>query len=145
MSKELDADRAALRIEELRRQIEEHDHRYHILNDPIIADVEYDRLVHELRELERTHPELVTSTSPTQRVAPRPISDFPTVRHSRPMLSLENAYAEEEVREWTGQLTRQLEIDLEQIEFAAEPKLDGVAVEAVFEKGVFARGSTRGD
>src|SRR5262245_30298086 len=137
MSKELDADRAAQRIEELRRTIEEHDHRYHILNDPVIADVEYDRLVHELRELERAHPGLVTSTSPTQRVAPRPISDFPTLRHSRPMLSLENAYAEEEVRDWTEQLTRQLEIDVAEIEFVGEPKLDGIAVEVIFENGVF--------
>ncbi|MFO0983189.1 MAG: NAD-dependent DNA ligase LigA [Planctomycetota bacterium] len=133
------------RVAELRRQIEEHDYRYHVLNSPIISDYEYDVLVRELRDLERAHPQLITPDSPTQRVAPRAASEFAPVRHSRPMLSLENAYDESEVREWIEQITRQLDGDVRDIELVAEPKLDGVAVEVVFENGQLARGSTRGD
>jgi len=136
-----DADRE---IEELRRAIDYHNYRYYVLDDPVISDAEYDRLFHRLVELERRHPELSSPTSPTQRVGAPPAEKFRTVPHSIPMLSLSNAMAEEEFREFDRRVRRALEAE-GPVEYVAEPKLDGTAVELVYEKGELAVASTRGD
>jgi DNA ligase (NAD+) len=130
-------------IERLRREIEHHDHRYYVLDAPEISDAEYDALFRRLEELERAHPELVTSGSPTQRVGAAPLEKFGTVRHRQPMLSLANAASASEVAEFDARVRKLLGV--EAVEYAAEPKIDGVAVELVYENGTFTAGSTRGD
>jgi len=132
------------RVEELRKEIEYHNYRYYVLNDPVISDAEYDALMRELEELERRYPELITPNSPTQRVGAPPLEEFGTVEHRVPMLSLSNAFDEEEVREFDRRIKRFLGV-FHDIEYTAEPKIDGVAVELVYEKGVLTVGSTRGD
>src|SRR5438093_12340206 len=96
----------AERIEELRNQIREHEYRYYVLDQPTISDYEFDQLMRELQKLEQEHPELVTPDSPTQRVAGEPAKAFPSHRFERPMLSLENAYSEEELRDWHRRVTQ---------------------------------------
>ncbi|MEN8150493.1 MAG: NAD-dependent DNA ligase LigA, partial [Planctomycetota bacterium] len=133
------------RIEKLREEIREHNHRYYVLDDPVISDVEYDELMRELIRLEAAHPDLVTPDSPTQKVGAAPIEEFGTVEHEVPMLSLGNLTSEAELREWEEQLRNHLkEPDLD-IAYVIEPKLDGVAVAAIYEDGVYAVGATRGD
>ncbi|UCD65595.1 MAG: NAD-dependent DNA ligase LigA [Deltaproteobacteria bacterium] len=132
------------KIQELREQINLHAYRYYELDDPLIADSEYDLLFQELLKLEELHPELVTPDSPTQRVGGKPLSEFQTVRHSHPMLSLENAFNETELFEFEERLKRFLKSEIP-LAYMAEPKLDGLAVELVYEKGLFSIGSTRGD
>ncbi len=132
------------RVEELRREIEYHNYRYYVLNDPVISDAEYDALMRELEELERRYPELVTPNSPTQRVGAPPLEEFGTVEHRVPMLSLSNAFNEEEVREFDRRVKRFLGV-LHDIQYTAEPKIDGVAVEIIYERGVLTVGATRGD
>lgn len=138
---------AQARIEKLREEIRYHNYRYHVLDDPEIPDAEYDRLMRKLQELEDEHPELVTDDSPTQRVGDEPISAFGTVEHRVPMLSLENAFSEEEVRDFHRRIVNRLELedDAGSLEYAAEPKLDGAAVSLLYEKGRLVRGATRGD
>ena len=139
-------DREAVRrrIEELRRQIEYHNYRYYVLDDPEIPDAEYDRLMRELQRLEAEHPEFITPDSPTQRVGAAPRSDFGEVRHRVPMLSLDNCFSEEELRAFVRRVHDRLGID-EPIEFCAEPKLDGLAVSLRYEDGILVQGATRGD
>lgn len=132
------------RVEELRKEIEYHNYRYYVLNDPIISDAEYDALMRELEELERQYPELITPNSPTQRVGAPPLEEFGTVEHRVPMLSLSNAFNEEEVREFDRRVKRFLGV-VHDIQYSAEPKIDGVAVEVVYENGVLTVGATRGD
>jgi DNA ligase (NAD+) len=134
----------AREVDELRRQLHEHNYRYYVLDDPLIADAEYDALFQRLVELEAAHPELVTPSSPTQRIGAPPLAKFETVRHSVPMLSLTNAGDRDQVREFEERITRMLGRP-DPIEYVAEPKMDGVAVELVYEKGVLTVGSTRGD
>ncbi len=134
------------RVESLRDQIRHHNHQYHVLDEPEIPDAEYDRLVRELQKLERQYPELVTSDSPTQRVGAAPIRAFGTVRHAVPMLSLDNAFSEDELKVFHRRVTERLKLDFDaDIKYAAEPKLDGVAVSLLYEDGHLARGATRGD
>jgi DNA ligase (NAD+) len=140
---ERDAQTAKLRVEELRSQINYHDYRYHVLDSPEISDAEYDALVRELRELEARHPELITPDSPTQRVSGQPIEAFGVVEHRQPLLSLGNAFSEDELRAWFRRVTNLAE--REDIALVCEPKIDGLAVALVFEKGAFAQGATRGD
>ena len=128
---------AAARIDALRAQIRRHDYAYYVLDRPTISDAEYDELFAELRRLEAAHPELVTDDSPTQRVAGRPAAGLPEVRHLAPMLSLEAVTSDGDVRRF---LERQPGAPL-----VAEPKLDGLSVEVVYEAGRLARASTRGD
>ncbi len=136
----------AKRIEELRGKIRHHNYRYHVLDDPEIPDAEYDRLLRELRALEDKHPELVTDDSPTQRVGDAPISAFGTVHHRVPMLSLDNAFSEDELRDFHRRVLDRLDLDDEtDVEYAAEPKLDGAAVSLLYDSGVLVRGATRGD
>lgn len=133
-------DRAA----ELRRQIEHHNYRYHVLDDPEVSDAEYDRLMRELSALEARFPELVTADSPTQRVGAAPLAEFGEVVHRLPMLSLENAFNEEDVRNFDRRVRERLS-GVEVVEYAAEPKLDGLAVNLLYERGRLTAGATRGD
>ncbi|WP_140944749.1 NAD-dependent DNA ligase LigA [Candidatus Thermokryptus mobilis] len=131
------------RVEELRKQIREHDYRYYVLAEPIISDFEYDMLMRELIELERQYPELVTPDSPTQRVGGAPTKEFPTVTHPVPMLSLNNAFTIEEIREFDRRVAELLEG--EKYRYVAELKFDGVAVRLKYENGILVLGATRGD
>jgi len=134
------------RVEELRREIEYHNYRYYVLNDPVISDAEYDALMRELEELERQYPELITPNSPTQRVGAPPLEEFGTVEHRIPMLSLSNAFSEDEVREFDRRVKRFLGLGLShEIAYTAEPKIDGVAIEVIYENGLLTVGATRGD
>lgn len=133
----------AVRAAELRRQIEDANHRYHVLDDPAIPDAEYDALVRELQALEAAHPELATADSPTLRVGGAVLPFFEQVQHEQPMLSLNNAFSDGEVQEFVQRIARELgEPDPE---FSVEPKLDGLAISLRYEDGVFVRGATRGD
>ncbi len=134
----------ARQIEELRQAIDHHNHRYHVLDAPEISDAEYDRMFRRLVVLEEAHPELRSPASPTQRVGAPPAAKFETVRHSLPMLSLNNAMSEEEFREFDERVRRTLKTD-RPIEYVAEPKLDGLAIELVYENGELTVASTRGD
>ncbi len=131
-------------IEELREKIRYHNYRYYVLNEPEISDAEYDRLFRRLVELEQKYPELITPDSPTQRVGAEPQKGFRQVRHRQPMLSLDDCFSEEELREFDARTKRFLG-DVDQIEYTAEPKIDGLAVELVYEKGKLTLASTRGD
>jgi DNA ligase (NAD+) len=134
------------RIEALRNQIRHHNYRYHVLDDPEIPDAEYDRLVRQLQGLEHEHPELITPDSPTQRVGDTPISAFGTVEHRLPMLSLDNAFSEEELRDFHRRVIDRLgQDDADDLEYAAEPKLDGAAVSLLYVDGALSRAATRGD
>jgi DNA ligase (NAD+) len=123
--------------------LHEHNYRYYVLDDPIISDAEYDRLLRELQKLETQYPELVTADSPTQRVGAAPSKGFGEVRHAMRMLSLDNAFSDIELGEFDRRVRERLGV--ESVEYAAEPKLDGVAVSMRYEDGVLARAATRGD
>lgn len=131
------------RIAELREQIDYHNYRYYVLDDPEIPDAEYDRLMRELEALEGEHPELITSDSPTQRVGATPLSAFDEVKHELPMLSLGNAFNEDEVQAFDRRAREKLQV--ETIEYVVEPKLDGLAISLLYENGKLVRGATRGD
>ncbi|MCF8061699.1 MAG: NAD-dependent DNA ligase LigA [Deltaproteobacteria bacterium] len=137
-------DEVVRELNELRREIERHNHRYYVLDDPEIPDAEYDRLFLRLRELERAHPHLVTPDSPTQRVGAEPQAVFSPVEHSVPMLSLQNAFSDGEMYEFDARIRRLLK-DEAPVEYAVEPKIDGLAVEAVYEAGRLTVASTRGN
>jgi DNA ligase (NAD+) len=137
-------DRARQRAEALREQIEEHNYRYHVLDDPTIPDAAYDRLMRELQALEADHPDLITPNSPTQRVGGQPLSGFRQVTHVMPMLSLGNAFAPEDVRDFDRRVRERLEMEGD-VDYAAEPKLDGVAMSLLYRDGVLERAATRGD
>jgi DNA ligase (NAD+) len=138
-SKSLDKDR----LEELRDVLRFHEYRYAILNDPLIADFEYDLLYKELEKLEREYPELVSADSPTQRVTSQLTKDFPTVEHLVPMLSLENSYNEADLLDWDRK-AREL-TGLEVLDYCIEPKFDGASISLVYENDRLLRGVTRGD
>jgi len=134
----------ATKLDALRAAIERHNYRYYVLDDPEVTDATYDRLLRELLDLEAAHPELATPDSPTRRVGAAPAAAFSPVRHRVPMLSLQNAFTVEELAEFDERVRRLLGRD-EPLLYALEPKLDGLAVEAVYEQGRFVSGSTRGD
>jgi DNA ligase (NAD+) len=134
---------ARLRAEKLRRALQRHNRLYYVEDAPEIADAEYDRLFAELQRLEAEHPDLATSDSPTQRVGAPPMAAFPEVRHRTPMLSLANAFGEEEVRAFDRRVREALGVD--EVEYAVEPKFDGLAVSLVYRDGVLVQGATRGD
>jgi DNA ligase (NAD+) len=137
-------DRAA----ELRREIEHHNHRYYVLDDPEIGDEAYDALLDELRRLEAEHPELRTPDSPTQRVGAEPVSRLEKVSHPQPMLSLANARSEDELRAWVARMRSHLAregIEEPAFRFVCEPKIDGLAISLVYRDGVLERGATRGN
>ncbi|WP_347332427.1 NAD-dependent DNA ligase LigA [Marinimicrobium locisalis] len=132
------------RAQELRAEIQEHNYRYYALDDPQIPDAEYDRLMRELQDLEAEYPDLVTPDSPTQRVGQTPLSAFATVTHERPMLSLDNAFEEDDLVAFDRRVRERLQ-DEATLEYACEPKLDGIAVSLLYRDGLLVRGATRGD
>jgi DNA ligase (NAD+) len=134
---------AAARVAELRRLLEDANHRYHVLDDPAIPDAEYDAMLRELQAIEAANPGLATADSPTQRVGAGVLPGFEQVVHEQPMLSLNNAFSDEEVHEFVQRIVKQLGDDAP--EFSVEPKLDGLAISLRYEHGVFVRGATRGD
>lgn len=129
---------------ELRRQIEYHNYRYHVLDDPEISDAEYDRLLKELKALETKHPQLASPDSPTQRVGATPVGELADVVHAAPMLSLDNAFTDEDLAAFDKRVRDKLD-DVASVEYAAEPKLDGLAVSFRYEKGKLVQAATRGD
>ncbi|SEQ68595.1 DNA ligase (NAD+) [Solimonas aquatica] len=131
------------RAAELRRQLQEHNHRYYVLDAPSISDAEYDALLRELQALEAAHPELLTADSPTQRVGAPPLKEFAPLKHRLPMQSLNNAFSEDELRDFDRRAREALGRD--ELTYVAEPKLDGLAVSLIYEHGVFKQGATRGD
>jgi len=136
------------RAAELRKQLEYHNHRYYVLDDPEIGDDAYDALLDELRKLEAEHPELVRPDSPTQRVGAEPVSKLEKVRHLAPMFSLANARSEEELRAWITRMRNHLAregIEDPKFDFVAEPKIDGLAISLLYRAGLLERGATRGN
>jgi len=143
---------AETRILELRAELDQHNYRYHVLDEPSIPDVEYDRLFHELKALEVENPHLVTPDSPTQRVGSAALSAFTQVRHEVPMLSLGNAFEENDMREFDRRVTEGLDLPVgdllsegAKVQYSCEPKLDGLAVSLLYRDGALVRGATRGD
>jgi DNA ligase (NAD+) len=135
---------AATRAADLRELLDRYNYRYHALDDPEVPDAEYDRLLIELRNLETQFPSLVTANSPTQRVGATPVAAFGAVRHRLAMLSLDNAFSEAEVRDFDRRVRERLERE-GVVSYSAEPKLDGLAISALYENGEFVQGATRGD
>ena len=131
-------------IENLRSKIRYHDGKYYVENMPEISDYEYDQLMKELESLESANPQLISPDSPTQRVSGEPVSEFTSIEHSIPMLSIENTYSEEELREFDKRIRRMLK-DVDDIEYVVELKIDGIAITLWYENGVFMRGATRGN
>jgi len=131
------------RIKQLREEIERHSHAYYVLDSPSIPDAEYDRLFRELQALEAAHPELLTADSPTQRVGGQPLPAFGQVVHDVPMLSLNNAFSLDDITAFDRRCREGLKADA--IDYACEPKFDGLAVSLRYERGVFVQGATRGD
>src|SRR5690242_12555548 len=131
------------KIEELREKIRHHEHLYYVLDDPKISDTEFDVLMNELKQLESENPTLITPDSPTQRVGGKPREGFVKVAHSSPMLSLDNTYNEEDLRNWerrVHELSGRKDVD-----YVCELKLDGMSLALIYEGGRLARGATRGD
>lgn len=140
-----DAQTAVERIAQLRSEIDEHNYRYYVLDEPSVPDAEYDRLFRELKALEAEHPELVTPESPTQRVGGEALTAFGQVRHEVPMLSLGNAFEEQDLTDFDRRVRDGLGLDGGVVEYSCEPKLDGLAVSLLYENGQLVRGATRGD
>src|SRR5712671_3884447 len=133
------------RIRELRDAIRHHEERYYIHSDPEISDEGYDRLVHELEKLEAEYPDLVTPDSPTQRVAGRPVEGFQTVEHLAPMLSLDNAYDDNELKAFDERVRKGAGLGDTPVAYVAEMKIDGLSIALTYENGYLVRGATRGD
>ncbi|HHR85244.1 MAG TPA: NAD-dependent DNA ligase LigA, partial [Candidatus Acetothermia bacterium] len=138
-----DIEQSKREIDRLREEIRRHNYAYYVLDSPEITDAEYDELFHHLEELERKHPDLITPDSPTQRVGAAPADGFPTAAHAIPMLSLANAFSEDELHDFDRRVRKLLERN--EVTYVAEPKLDGLSVELTYENGILVRGSTRGD
>ncbi len=134
----------AKRAAQLREELDQHDYRYYVLDEPSVPDAEYDRLIKELREIEAAHPELVTPDSPTQRVAGMAAAQFGEVQHTVPMLSLENGFSEEDLRDFDRKVRDRLGIE-GPVDYSATPKLDGLAISVLYRDGVYLRAATRGD
>lgn len=130
--------------ESLRREIEAHNYRYYVLDDPEVPDAEYDRLMRELQTLEGTYPELITPASPTQRVGAAPLASFAEVKHSLPMLSLGNVFSADELEAFDKRIRDRLKTE-DTLDYVAEPKLDGLAISLMYESGILVRAATRGD
>ena len=132
-------------IEELRKTLRHHEYLYHVLDTPEIPDSEYDRLFHQLKALENTHPEFITADSPTQRVGAKPLTSFLQVKHEIPMLSLDNVFNDDEFMAFVKRIQDRLPFSTENLTFCCEPKLDGLAVSILYENGKLVRAATRGD
>ncbi|WP_067582584.1 NAD-dependent DNA ligase LigA [Endozoicomonas ascidiicola] len=131
-------------VQQLREQLNRHNHRYYVLDEPEVPDSEYDRLFTRLKQLEKEHPDLVTTDSPTQRVGGAPLKAFGQIRHELPMLSLDNAFDAEDQADFNRRIKERLKTS-DDIEYACETKLDGIAVSLLYENGLFIRAATRGD
>ncbi len=140
----LDKKQAKERIAKLRQAIDKYRYAYHVENKSLISDEALDALKKELFDLEQQYPDLITPDSPTQRVAGKPLKEFKKVRHERPMISLNDAFSEEDVRDWLKRIENYLGRPIKH-EFYCEHKIDGLSVELVYENGIFTQGSTRGD
>ncbi len=138
------ADKNFLRYEELKAQVNFHNYRYHVLDAPVVSDLEYDRLLNELKQIEGDHPDWITPDSPTQRAGARPADRFEKVRHPRPILSLSNAFGADDARAWYERV-RKLDDRVEKAQFVVEPKIDGLSVVLHYRDGLFVQGATRGD
>ncbi len=138
------ADSVARKIKKLREEIQQHNYSYYVLDEPSIPDVEYDKLLRALQELEAAHPKLIRADSPTQRVGAKPLDAFLPAKHGVPMLSLGNVFNEEELEAFEIRIKDRLKRDIN-IDYTAEPKLDGLAVSLIYENGMLVRGATRGD
>ena len=134
-----------IEAKDLRDEINAHNHRYYALDDPQITDQAYDQLFRRLQQLEADYPQLQTEDSPTQRVGAPPATHFESVRHEMAMLSLDNAFDEAEMFAFEKRLRDKILVDSEALKFTAEPKLDGLAISLLYEKGVLVRAATRGD
>ncbi|MEE3215799.1 MAG: NAD-dependent DNA ligase LigA [Pseudomonadota bacterium] len=132
-------------VAQLRTELDDANYRYYVKDDPRLPDIEYDRKLRRLSELEQAHPDLASPQSPTQRVGAKPADGFPEVTHALPMLSLDNAFDDEELRAFVNRVAERLELSPEALSFVCEPKLDGAAVSLVYEQGVLVSGATRGD
>ena len=132
------------RLSELREQVNFHNYRYHVLDDPVISDAEYDRLLNELKRIEAEHPEWITPDSPTQRVGGQVSERFAKVPHPAPILSLANAFSGDDVRDWYTRISKLIP-EGRQVQFTVEPKIDGLSVVLHYRDGVFVQGATRGD
>jgi len=139
----MERDKIRQEIEKLREIIRQHDYRYYVLNQPTVTDNEYDALMRKLQELEKSYPEYLTADSPTQRVAGKPQDGFPPFRHFLPLLSLNNAVEEDDIREFDQRLQRLL--NQNQVEYVVELKIDGLAINLRYEEGILTHGATRGD
>ncbi len=142
--KTLPAKEVSQLIRSLREQINHHNHQYHTLDQPGISDAEFDRLFRDLKALEQEHPDLISDDSPTQRIGSTPLSAFSQVQHELPMLSLDNAFGEDDMRDFDRRLKTRLELPAD-IGYDCEPKIDGVAVSLLYENGALVRAATRGD
>ncbi len=138
------ADKLISRYEELKAQINFHNHRYHVLDTPIISDLEYDRLLNELKRIESDHPQWITSDSPTQRAGARPADRFEKIRHPAAILSLANAFGADDARAWFERV-KKIDDRVEKAKFVVEPKIDGLSVVLHYRDGLFVQGATRGD
>ncbi|MBE0669142.1 MAG: NAD-dependent DNA ligase LigA [Anaerolineales bacterium] len=138
------ADKLLTRYEELKAQVNFHNYRYHVLDVPVISDLEYDRLLNELKKIEADHPDWITSDSPTQRAGARPADRFDKVRHPAPILSLANAFGADDARAWFERV-KKLDDRVEKAKFVVEPKIDGLSVVLHYRDGMFVQGATRGD
>ncbi|KDB49907.1 NAD-dependent DNA ligase LigA [Glaesserella parasuis HPS11] len=132
-------------LEHLREKLREYEYHYHVLDNPLVPDAEYDRLMNELKNLEWQYPELITSDSPTQRVGAKPLDGFAQITHEIPMLSLDNAFSDDDLTGFLRRIEDRIAINSNQIEFCCEPKLDGLAVSILYVYGVLTQAATRGD
>lgn len=132
-------------IDNLRKTLRQYEYEYHVLDNPTVPDSEYDRLFHQLKALELEHPEFLTSDSPTQRVGAKPLSGFSQIRHEIPMLSLDNAFSDEEFNAFVKRIEDRLIVLPKPLTFCCEPKLDGLAVSILYVNGVLTQAATRGD
>ena len=137
----MDKKEAEEKIKKLREEINYHNYKYYVENNPVISDYEYDQLLKQLEKLESEHPDLITPDSPTQRVGEQPVEGFKTVKHKVPMLSLANTYSYDEIRDFDERVRK----NVGDVEYTVDPKIDGVGVALLYENGVFVRGATRGD
>ena len=144
MQSSIDSRLVMKRLEELRNEIHYHNYRYHVLDDPIISDYEFDQLMLELRQIESNHPEWITPDSPSQRAGAPLVGKFPKVQHPAPILSLANAFSADEVRAWHERISK-LDERVSGVDFVVEPKIDGLSVVLHYREGIFVLGATRGD
>ena len=132
-------------LDNLRQALRRYEYEYHVLDNPTIPDAEYDKLFHQLKALEAAHPELITADSPTQRVGAKPLSAFAQIRHEIPMLSLDNAFTDEEFFAFVKRIEDRLGLLPQPLTFCCEPKLDGLAVSILYVNGILSQAATRGD